>query len=59
MSEVEKIMMEINYFEKQIIEKKNSLKHLQKNCVHSWIKQTESGPYPQKWYECSKCYLVK
>ena len=31
----------------------------QRRCLHIWEKQSDSGPYPQRWWECCKCGLTK
>ena len=35
------------------------LVELQRRCQHIWEKQSDSGPYPQRWWECTNCGLVK
>ena len=31
----------------------------QKQCCHQWELHSDSGPYPCKWLQCSKCHQQK
>lgn len=30
----------------------------QKKCHHVWVTNMDSGPYPCRWSQCSKCQLI-
>ena len=58
----DKILLEIEVLQDELFEKQKKLKELNivlhSKCTHNWEKQSDSGPYPCKWLQCSKCSLI-
>ena len=53
------VLEEIHRLETKLNKKKEELKEIQKKCIHDWRREIDSGPYPEKWYRCSKCCMIK
>lgn len=57
------IQTQIITYEKQIDifkhQEKMICKLIYDKCKHNWIRKIDSGPYPEKWFECENCNLTK
>ena len=58
----ELLMLDIQNLTNELKQKEKQIKKIttliQKKCNHTWIKESDYGPYADKWYQCSNCGLI-